>query len=84
MVLFGVLSALDVTAVSTRPPTIVHDLHGTDDFVVVGTACELAGTAVLPFYGRLADVFGRRPVMFDVLAFCLLGSAFATSTQGMD
>lgn len=57
------LSALDLTAVSTALPTITDDLHGDSDFVWVGSAYALSGTAFLPLSGALADIFGRKPVM---------------------
>jgi hypothetical protein len=52
------LSALDLTAVSTALPTITNDLHGGDKYVWVGSAYGLSSTAVLPLSGSLADIFG--------------------------
>ncbi|OSC98500.1 MFS multidrug transporter [Trametes coccinea BRFM310] len=83
IVVCNVLSALDVTAVSTTLPTIVHDLNGDNDFVWVGAAYGLASTAMLPCCGRLADVFGRRPVMLLSVAFFFLGSALSGAAQDM-
>ena len=80
----NVLSALDVTAVSTALPTIIHDLNGSEDFVWVGAAYGLASTAILPFCGRLADVFGRRPIVMLALGFFFLGSALSGSAKNMD
>ncbi|KAL7279432.1 hypothetical protein ACG7TL_007274 [Trametes sanguinea] len=84
IVVCNVLSALDVTAVSTTLPTIVHDLNGDNDFVWVGAAYGLASTAMLPCCGRLADVFGRRPVMLLSVAFFFLGSALSGAAQNMN
>ncbi|KAI9066150.1 MFS multidrug transporter [Trametes sanguinea] len=83
IVVCNVLSALDVTAVSTTLPTIIHDLNGDNDFVWVGAAYGLASTAMLPCCGRLADVFGRRPVMLLSVAFFFLGSALSGAAQSM-
>ena len=77
------LSALELTAVSTALPAIVHDLRG-GDFVWVGAAYGLASTAMLPFCGRLADVFGRRPIMLISVAFFFVGSALCGSAQNMN
>ncbi|KAI0763293.1 MFS multidrug transporter [Trametes elegans] len=84
IVVSNVLSALDVTAVSTALPTITHDLGGDNDFVWVGAAYGLASTAMLPFCGRLADVFGRRPIMLISVAFFFVGSALCGSAQNMN
>lgn len=84
IVVCNILSALDVTAVSTTLPTITHDLGGDNDFVWVGAAYGLASTAMLPFCGRLADVFGRRPVMMISVAFFFVGSALCGSAQNMN
>ncbi|KAI0363614.1 MFS multidrug transporter [Pilatotrama ljubarskyi] len=84
IVVCNILSALDVTAVSTTLPTITHDLGGDNDFVWVGAAYGLASTAMLPFCGRLADVFGRRPIMLISVAFFFVGSALSGSAQNMN
>ncbi|KAF7326718.1 Mfs1.1 [Mycena sanguinolenta] len=57
------LAALDIGALATALPSIVHDLRGTDSFAWVSTAYTLATAAVLPLSGRLADVLGRRDVL---------------------
>ncbi|TBU53297.1 iron permease [Dichomitus squalens] len=84
VVVANFLSALDMTAVSTAVPTITSDLHGGDDFVWIGSAYGLASTAILPFSGRLADVFGRRPIMLVSIAIFLVGSALAGAAQTMN
>lgn len=83
IVVCNILSALDVTAVSTVLPTVTHDLGGDNNFVWVGAAYGLASTAALPFCGRLADVFGRRPVMLMAVAFFFVGSALCGSARSM-
>ena len=84
ILLANLLSALDLTAVSTAVPTITKELNGGDDFVWIGSAYGLANTAILPFSGRLADVFGRRPVALVAIATFLLGSALAGAAQSMN
>ncbi|KAA1472296.1 MFS multidrug transporter [Dentipellis sp. KUC8613] len=78
------LSALDLTAVATALPTITKRLGGGSDFVWVGSAYSLASTAVLPLSGRLADVFGRKPVMLCSIALFAVGSAIAGAAQNMN
>jgi EmrB/QacA subfamily drug resistance transporter len=68
------LSALDQTIVATAMPRIVKELSGLDRIAWVGTAYLLTSTVTVPIYGKLGDIYGRRPVLvFGVLMF-LLGS----------
>lgn len=61
-VLLGIfLSALDQTIVGTALPRIVTDLAGNDLYVWAFTAYLLAATVSGPIYGKLSDLFGRRP-----------------------
>jgi EmrB/QacA subfamily drug resistance transporter len=69
------LSALDNTIVSTAMPRIVAELSGLDRIAWVGTAYLLTSTVVVPIYGKLGDMYGRRPILiFGVIVF-LIGSA---------
>ncbi|KAJ7723104.1 iron permease [Mycena maculata] len=77
------LSALDLTAVATALPTITERLNGGNLFVWVGSAYALSSTAILPLSGRLADIFGRRPIMLSSIFFFALGSALAGAAQNM-
>ncbi|EIW57953.1 Mfs1.2 [Trametes versicolor FP-101664 SS1] len=77
------LSALELTAVSTALPVIIHDLQG-GDFVWVGTAYSLASTAFLPLSGGVAEIFGRRIAMFFSLSTFILGSALCGAAQNMN
>lgn len=78
------LSALDVTAVSTTLPTITADLDGADAFVWVGSAYALSSTAILPLSGGLANIFGRKPIILICIAFFALGSAMSGSAHSMN
>ncbi|QYE35498.1 MFS transporter [Polymorphobacter sp. PAMC 29334] len=68
------LSALDQTIVSTAMPRIIAELHGLERIAWVGTSYLLASTVVVPIYGKLGDLYGRRPILvFGVVVF-LIGS----------
>ncbi|PZN93917.1 MAG: MFS transporter [Alphaproteobacteria bacterium] len=68
------LSALDQTIVATAMPRIIKELAGLDRIAWVGTAYLLTSTVTVPIYGKLGDIYGRRPVLvFGVLMF-LAGS----------
>ncbi|KAJ3339288.1 GDP-L-fucose synthase [Gonapodya sp. JEL0774] len=78
------LAALDVTIVSTALPTIVSDLKGFDKLSWVGISYLLTSTALQPVYGKLSDIFGRRPILFFCIFMFLLGSAMCGVSQTMD
>lgn len=68
------LSALDQTVVGTAMPRIVAELHGLELISWVTTAYMLTSTVLVPIYGKLSDLYGRKPILvFGVILF-LLGS----------
>ena len=69
------LSALDQTIVSTSLPRIIADLNGLNLYSWVTTAYLLAGTAMVPIYGKLSDIYGRKPVLLFGITIFLIGSA---------
>lgn len=80
IILFGVLlglflAALDQTIVSTALPIIVKDLNGISLYSWVTTAYLLASTAMVPIYGKLSDIYGRKPVLLFGIVVFLIGSA---------
>ncbi|WP_407538566.1 MDR family MFS transporter [Deinococcus radiomollis] len=69
------LAALDQTIVATALPRIAADLNGLSLYSWVTTAYLLASTALVPIYGKLSDIYGRKPIlMFGIVVF-LIGSA---------
>ena len=88
MILFALilamgLAALDSTIVSTALPTIVSDLGGFSAFSWVFSLYLLAQTATIPVYGRLADVYGRKPTVLVGIALFLIGSALSGMSHSM-
>jgi EmrB/QacA subfamily drug resistance transporter len=77
------LSALDQSIVATALPRIVADLGGMAHLSWVVTAYVLASTATMPLYGKLADQYGRRPMIFAAMGAFLLGSALCGLSQNM-
>lgn len=76
------LSSLDQTIVSTAIRTIGDDLHGLEQQAWVTTAYMITSTITTPIYGKLSDLFGRRPLyLFGIVVFILgsLLSSFSTS-----
>jgi EmrB/QacA subfamily drug resistance transporter len=77
------LAALDQTIVSTALPRIVGDLGGLTQYSWVFTAYLLATTVTVPLYGKLGDVYGRRPLFLIAICVFLIGSALCGVAQGM-
>lgn len=77
------LSALDLTSVSTALPTIAADLKS-QEYSWVGSAYALTSTALVPFTGSLAAIFGRRVTMLGSLVFFVVGSAISGAAPSMN
>ena len=75
LVLALAMGALEATVVSTAMPSVVGDLGGIELYSWVTTAYLLTSSVTVPIYGKLADVFGRKPVLLFGIAVFLLGSA---------
>jgi EmrB/QacA subfamily drug resistance transporter len=77
------LAALDQTIVSTALPTIVGDLGGLKHLSWVVTAYLLASTSSTPLYGKISDLYGRKPLFRFAIVVFLIGSALAGLSQSM-
>jgi len=78
------LAALDQTIVATALPTITGDLHGLNHIGFVVTAYLLAVAVVMPIYGKIGDLFGRKPVFQFAIVVFLIGSAASGLAHSMD
>jgi EmrB/QacA subfamily drug resistance transporter len=77
------LFALDQTVVGTALPRIVTDLKGNDLYVWAVTIYLLTSTISGPIYGKLSDLFGRRPIIISAVVIFLTGSVLAGLSQQM-
>ncbi len=83
-VLLGILlAALDQTIVGTALPRIVTDLKGNDVYTWAFTGYLLTITASGPIYGKLSDLFGRRPLYVIGVSIFLVGSALSGLSHTM-
>lgn len=80
---FGVM-ALDIVMVSGAGPRIAGDLGGVDLLGWLFTAFLLAWTVTGPIFGKLADWYGRRPVLLGGLAFHVVGALLASQAATME
>jgi EmrB/QacA subfamily drug resistance transporter len=84
MVMIGVfLAALDQTVVGTALPRIITDLGGNDLYTWAFTAYLLTSTISGPLYGKLSDLFGRRPIFLFGIGIFMVGSLLAGLSQEM-
>lgn len=77
------LAAMDSTIVSTSVPNIVGDIGGFSIFSWVFSAYLLAQTVTIPVYGKLADLYGRKPVLVAGTLTFLLGSLLCAVAWNM-
>ena len=83
-VMVGVfLAALDQTVVGTALPRIITDLGGNDLYTWAFTAYLLTSTISGPLYGKLSDLFGRRPIFLFGIGVFMVGSVLAGLSQEM-
>src|SRR5262247_2563043 len=77
------LAALDQTIVSTALPTIVGELGGLNHLSWVVTAYLVTSTASTPLWGKISDLYGRKPMYLIAIVVFLVASALAGLSQSM-
>ena len=77
------LGALDQTIVGPALPTIVTQLSGNDYYVWAITIYLLTSTISVPFWGKLSDIYGRKPIFMIGIVIFLIGSALSGLSQNM-
>jgi EmrB/QacA subfamily drug resistance transporter len=78
------LGSLDQTIVATALPHVIADLHGFNEYTWVSTAYLLTSTVTVPIYGKLSDLFGRKPIFLFGIVLFLAGSALSGASQSMN
>lgn len=84
VLLVMLLASLDQTIVSTAMPRIIADFNGLDRYTWVTTAYLLTSTVMIPIYGKLSDLFGRKPIFLIGVVLFLAGSAASGAAQSMN
>src|SRR6266704_794578 len=84
VLLVMLLASLDQTIVGTAMPRIITDLQGFDRYTWVTTAYLLTSTVMVPIYGKLSDLFGRKPIFLIGVVLFLVGSAASGAAQTMN
>ncbi|HEY7064380.1 MAG TPA: MFS transporter [Chloroflexota bacterium] len=80
----ALVSAMDVTIVATVMPTIVSELGGLALYSWGFAGYLLTSTTTVPIYGRLADIYGRKPLYLTALGVFCLGSLLCGLAPSME
>jgi EmrB/QacA subfamily drug resistance transporter len=78
------LVALDTSVVSTAMPTVIGQIGGIQLYAWVFSAYLLTSTVTVPIYGKLADLYGRKPVFLAAIIIFLIGSMLCGQAQTME
>jgi EmrB/QacA subfamily drug resistance transporter len=77
------MAAMEATVVGTAMPTVVEKLGGIEYYGWVGAVYMLTATVTMPLYGKLSDLYGRKPIMMLGMATFLAGSMASGLSQSM-
>lgn len=77
------LAALDVTIITTAIPTISAHFNSSLGYIWVGSAYLLGNAAFVPAWGRISDIFGRKPVLLCAIAIFWVGSLLCGASNSM-
>lgn len=78
------MAAVEVTVVATAMPSIVKQLGGLGSYSWVFAAYMIASTSMTPLYGKLSDIYGRRPTFMIAMIVFLGGSVLSGQSRNMD
>src|SRR5438309_7775394 len=77
------LVPLDASVVATAMPTVIGQIGGIELYAWVFAAYLLTSTVTVPIYGKLADLFGRKPVFLFAIVVFMVGSMLCGQSQTM-
>jgi EmrB/QacA subfamily drug resistance transporter len=78
------LSSLDQSIVGTALPRITSELGGLDKLSWVVTAYLLTATSSTPLWGKISDLYGRKPLFQAAIVVFLVGSLLAGAAQNIE
>jgi EmrB/QacA subfamily drug resistance transporter len=77
------LAALDVTIVTTALPTITEHFGSASGYTWIGSAFLLANAASIPSWGKVSDIFGRKPMLLVANVIFMIGSLVAALSNSI-
>jgi EmrB/QacA subfamily drug resistance transporter len=78
------MASMEATVVATAMPTIVGQLGGLSIYSWVFALYMLTSTTTVPIYGKLSDLYGRRPIYAIAMVLFLFGSVLCGLAQTME
>jgi len=78
------LVALDITIVTTALPTISAEFKSASGYTWIGSAYLIAQSAATPLWGKISDIFGRKPILLVTNAIFFVGSLLAGVAVNMN
>ncbi|KAF2009827.1 multidrug resistance protein fnx1 [Aaosphaeria arxii CBS 175.79] len=78
------LVALDITIVTTALPTIAEHFNSASGYTWVGSAYLISNSAATPIWGKVSDIFGRKPILLVTNAIFFIGSLLAAVSVNMN
>lgn len=83
VLLVMLLASLDQTIVGTAMPRIIAELNGFSEYTWVTTSYLLTSTVMVPIYGKLSDMYGRKGILITSVILFLAGSWLSGASQTM-
>jgi MFS family permease len=77
------LAALDITIVTTALPSICEYFHSTAGYTWIGSSFLLASSATIPLWGKVSDIFGRKPALLFANFVFFVGSLICAVSVSM-
>ncbi|KAI1811814.1 MFS general substrate transporter [Poronia punctata] len=77
------LAALDATIVTTALPTIVGEFNAPSGYTWVGASYTLASSATVPSWGKVSDIWGRKPVLLIAVSIFWVGSLISALSRNI-
>lgn len=77
------LGALDMTIVTVAVPTISEEFHNSAGYTWIGSAYMLAAASTCPMWGKISDIWGRKPIILIAVAVFWVGSLLAAVSVNM-
>ncbi|KAF2423330.1 MFS general substrate transporter [Tothia fuscella] len=79
------LAALDTTLITTALPTISAQFNVTNaGYAWIGSSYLLTNAASVPFWGKISDVFGRKPILLLANGVFLVGSLISALSKNLE
>ncbi|RFU75555.1 multidrug resistance fnx1 [Trichoderma arundinaceum] len=77
------LAALDMTIITTAIPTISNHFNSSTGYIWIGSAYLLGNAAFVPTWGKISDIFGRKPTLIATVTIFWIGSLLCAVSTSM-